>query len=197
MSWVTSTWIRSASPSESPSYTKEVPGAWGHYFYGFSPLTKSYEMYADNAVMHRPDPRMETVEQIRTTFEKGKTRDMRIRLICFQNVDYIDFRVFVVVDATGGRHPRNGVHVWLITHPAKMYSDNGKSIPAPGLYDISGSAHFANKADVGITVHRPDPKTPDAEIHVRKVRFKHVGKIGCLRMRWEKSTGRYEAIDSS
>ena len=89
---------------------------------------------------------------------------------------------------------RNGVHVWLIAHPAKMYSEKGQPIRAPGLYDISGSAHFANKADVGITVHRPDPTTPNAEIHVRKVRFKHVGKIGCLNMRWEKSTGRYEAI---
>ena len=47
--------------------------AWGHYFYGFSPLTKSYEMYADNEVMHRPDPRMETVERIRATVGKGKT----------------------------------------------------------------------------------------------------------------------------
>ena len=75
-----------------------------------------------------------------------------------------------------------------------MYSDRGKPISAPGLYDISGSAHFANKADVGITVHRPDPTTPNAEIHIRKVRFKHVGKIGCLQMRWEKSTGRYEVI---
>ncbi len=46
--------------------------AWGHYFYGFSPLTKSYEMYADNEAMHRPDPRMETVERIRATFAEDK-----------------------------------------------------------------------------------------------------------------------------
>lgn len=46
--------------------------AWGHYFYGFSPLTKSYEMYADNEAMHRPDPRLETVARIRATFARDK-----------------------------------------------------------------------------------------------------------------------------
>jgi len=47
--------------------------AWGHYFYGFSPLAKSYEMYADNVAMHRPDPRMVIVEQIRAAFGRDKT----------------------------------------------------------------------------------------------------------------------------
>ena len=75
-----------------------------------------------------------------------------------------------------------------------MYAEPGKSIKAPGLYDISGSAHFANKADIGLTVHRPDPKTFQTEIFVRKVRFKHVGKIGSQLMRWDKSSGRYEAV---
>ncbi len=49
-----------------------------------------------------------------------------------------------------------------------------------------------NKADLGLTVHRPDPKSFETEIYVRKVRFKHVVKIGSLRMRWDKATGRYE-----
>jgi len=46
--------------------------AWGHYFYGFSPLTKSYELYADNEAMHRSDPHMQTVERIRVAFGKDK-----------------------------------------------------------------------------------------------------------------------------
>ena len=88
----------------------------------------------------------------------------------------------------------DGVHVWFVAHPAKMYAEPGKSLKAPGLYDISGSANWANKADIGLTVHRPDPKTHETEIHVRKVRFKHVGKIGSLMMIWEKASGRYEVV---
>ncbi len=90
---------------------------------------------------------------------------------------------------------RNGVHVWFAAHPAKMTTEPGKKLRAPGLYDISGSANWANKADVGISVHRPDPKTHETEIHVRKVRHKHVGKIGSLLMRWEKASGRYEVAE--
>ena len=73
-----------------------------------------------------------------------------------------------------------------------MYAEPGKTLKAPGLYDISGSANWANKCDCGISVHRPDPKMNETQIHVRKVRFKHVGKIGSLNMRWEMASGRYE-----
>lgn len=45
----------------------------------------------------------------------------------------------------------NSVHVWLVAHPRQMHAWKGA---APTLYDISGSAHFNNKADVGIVVHR-------------------------------------------
>ena len=69
-----------------------------------------------------------------------------------------------------------------------------KANAAPGLFDISGSANWANKADIGISVHRPEPKMPEVEIHVRKVRFKHIGQIGSLMMRWEKASGRYEVV---
>jgi len=45
----------------------------------------------------------------------------------------------------------HGVHVWLVAHPKQLQQWKGD---APGLYDISGSAHFNNKADVGLVVHR-------------------------------------------
>ena len=37
-------------------------------------------------------------------------------------------------------------HAWVVAHPRKMNSIDGET-PIPGLYDISGSAHWANKAD--------------------------------------------------
>lgn len=47
--------------------------AWGHYFFGFSPLTKSFEVYASATVLHTPDPRLETVAHLRETFDKQHT----------------------------------------------------------------------------------------------------------------------------
>ena len=46
---------------------------------------------------------------------------------------------------------RYDVHVWLVAHPKQLMDWQGK---APSLYDISGSAHFINKADCGVVVHR-------------------------------------------
>jgi hypothetical protein len=45
----------------------------------------------------------------------------------------------------------NGVHVWLVAHPKQLQQWKGE---APTLYDIAGSAHFINKADFGLVVHR-------------------------------------------
>lgn len=86
---------------------------------------------------------------------------------------------------------RHGVHVWFIAHPAKMRREEGK-FPVPSLYDISGSANWVNKADLGVVVHRdPTREPPDAEIHVRKVRFKAVGKVGSVTLSYDRATGRY------
>jgi twinkle protein len=88
----------------------------------------------------------------------------------------------------------HGVHVWFVAHPAKMHRENG-SVPIPTLYDISGSANWANKADLGVVVHRdPNQDPTQTEIHVRKVRFKSVGKVGFVALRWDPITGRYSEI---
>jgi twinkle protein len=83
----------------------------------------------------------------------------------------------------------HGVHVWFVAHPAKMQRE-GQTIPPPTLYDISGSANWANKADIGIVVHR-DPNKDRTDIYIRKVRFKAVGKIGACSLRYHRATGRY------
>ncbi len=88
----------------------------------------------------------------------------------------------------------HGVHVWFVAHPAKMPRES-TSIPAPTLYDISGSANWANKCDIGVVVHRDpliDPTRTD--IFIRKVRFKAVGKIGVISLRYDPTTGRYFEI---
>ena len=87
----------------------------------------------------------------------------------------------------------NGVHVWLVAHPAKMQRNKDGEYDAPSLYDISGSAHFRNKADNGITVHRPNVSDEErlTEIHIQKVRFRDVGKPGLAELRWDVRSGRY------
>jgi twinkle protein len=88
----------------------------------------------------------------------------------------------------------NDVHVWFVAHPAKMQRE-GNSLPAPTLYDISGSANWANKADIGVVVHRDPAKDPTRTyIYIRKVRFKSVGKIGVTALRYDRATGRYLEI---
>lgn len=62
---------------------------------------------------------------------------------------------------------QHDVAFWIVAHPTKP-SDGVKKIP--GLYDISGSSNWANKADYGITYHRPSFKEPKAKIMVSKVR---------------------------
>jgi twinkle protein len=88
----------------------------------------------------------------------------------------------------------HSVHVWFVAHPAKLHREVGGALPVPTLYDISGSANWVNKADLGLVVHRPDPNEPITEIHIRKVRFKAVGKLGVVRLRWDRATGRYSEI---
>lgn len=85
-----------------------------------------------------------------------------------------------------------GIHCWLVVHPAKMYRLKDGTVPVPRPYDISGSAHWYNKADNILCIHREKVEDNDlVEIHVQKVRFKHVGHIGLAELRWDKVTGRY------
>lgn len=91
----------------------------------------------------------------------------------------------------------NGVHVWLVAHPAKLRKEKNErgemAYPVPTPYDISGSAHWRNKADNCITVYRDVMSTTDlVQVHVQKVRFKHCGKPGVVELRYDRMTGRYE-----
>ncbi len=89
---------------------------------------------------------------------------------------------------------RAKVHVFMVAHPAKMYRDKDGKYPVPNLYDISGSAHWRNKADNGIVVYRDlnDAENPQVEIHVQKIRFREVGKAGGgTTLIYDKVTGAY------
>jgi len=86
----------------------------------------------------------------------------------------------------------NKIHVWVVAHPTKPIK--GKENTPPKLYDISGSANWANKADNGITVFR-DFETECVNIHITKIRFKEIGKVGVVPFRYQIASGRYQEID--
>ena len=88
-------------------------------------------------------------------------------------------------------------HVWFVAHPKQLQNWRGE---APDLYDISGSAHFINKADNGLVIHRSrdtsDPATMrQAQIYVRKVRNKAAGHIGDCVLYYDRRSGRYLTED--
>ena len=60
------------------------------------------------------------------------------------------------------------VHIWFIAHPAKMMTDQHGLTPVPKGMNISGSAAFFAKADIGLTVHLDKDK--NVEIHCWKCR---------------------------
>lgn len=87
----------------------------------------------------------------------------------------------------------NKVHVWLVAHPQKMRRDDQGKLPVPKPDMISGSQHWWNKADCCVTVWRDlaEPTKTEVEVHVQKVRFKHVGYPGVIPLTYDRVTGRY------
>ena len=92
---------------------------------------------------------------------------------------------------------KNKLSAWIVAHPQKLQRDKNGQYPVPSLYDISGGAHWNNKADNGIVVWRKfteDQKKSYTEIFIKKVRFKTCGKIGSVRMQWNYINGQYEEM---
>ena len=86
----------------------------------------------------------------------------------------------------------HGIHLWFVAHPTKMMRGTDGKVPAPRGYDISGSAAWFAKADVGMTVHRPNPSSSIiSEIHIWKCRFSWVGKQGETELEFDVPTSTY------
>lgn len=86
---------------------------------------------------------------------------------------------------------RYGVNVWVAVHPkVPPPLKPGETRSAPGPYDISGSANYANKADLGLTIHGTDPA--NVGLHLWKSRFRRWGQKGAVaKLEYDPRTGRY------
>lgn len=84
------------------------------------------------------------------------------------------------------------VAFWIVAHPTKPHEGSKK---VPGLYDISGSANWANKADYGLTYHRPDPEENDGLIIINKVRMGLPGQKGKVRVMFDYRDSHFKALN--
>lgn len=74
-----------------------------------------------------------------------------------------------------------------------------RKLPMPTLYDISDSAHWANKADMGIIVHRSEDKHGNSitTIKVAKSRYHdQIGIPGVVDVVFDPDSNRFTATDS-
>lgn len=90
-----------------------------------------------------------------------------------------------------------GVHVFLVAHPTKINKDEktGKYY-VPTLYNISGSAHFFNKAHNGISVYR-NYNDDITEVYVQKVKWSWLGQIGWSSFKFDTNVRQYNFLTSS
>jgi|GEM_PF-737169 len=87
---------------------------------------------------------------------------------------------------------RHGCNIWIIAHPAKPALKNGEAPAVPTAYAISGSAHWYNKADMGVTIYRPDLGV--SEFHLWKSRHRRWGQHPQNTiMNYDPVIGRYSA----
>ena len=92
---------------------------------------------------------------------------------------------------------KNNVSIILIAHPRKMDKDKSTGLmEVPNMYSINGSANFYNKTDFGLSVYR-DFSENKSVMYVQKAKFKHLGSVGSVEMRYNYNNGRYEELGKS
>jgi len=81
---------------------------------------------------------------------------------------------------------------FMVAHPNKQIRGADGMFRVNSLYDISGTAHWNNKADTGIIVTR-DYEKQVTEVRVAKVREVDIqGNVGSCTLAWNNSTKTFE-----
>jgi twinkle protein len=85
------------------------------------------------------------------------------------------------------------IHTWIVAHPTKMSRDKDGKYPVPTLYDISGSAAWRNRCDCGLVISRDlsQKDEPEVLLHIQKIRRRHVGKRGLVKLFYDSSCATY------
>jgi twinkle protein len=85
---------------------------------------------------------------------------------------------------------QNDVAAWVIAHPSKPFPGTS-SKRLPGLYDISGSANWANKADYGVVFQIKNRDFWTSTIACTKVRMGLPGRMGQTVLQYDPNTSSY------
>lgn len=85
------------------------------------------------------------------------------------------------------------VAVFVVMHPVKQTKLETGLYPVCDLYACKGASEINDKADIGLTVWRND-KEDYAELHVTKIKFRHLGEKGCTAFKFNINNGRYVSI---
>lgn len=95
------------------------------------------------------------------------------------------------LDLISNFNKSNGTHCFVVAHPTKMkHNPTTGKFEVPGLYDISGSANFYNKADIGLSMYKEEEGKNT--LVIQKVKFKFWGSVGQLPLNWNSVNGRYD-----
>lgn len=86
------------------------------------------------------------------------------------------------------------VHVTVVAHPSKMARDKASGeLPMPTLYDISDSAHWNNRTDLGVIVHRTEE---GSVIKVAKSRYwDQIGPTGSYLAAFHPLSNRFQVVE--
>ena len=97
---------------------------------------------------------------------------------------------------------RQNVLAIVMAHPTKQERKKDGTYPEIDLNDISGGAHFRNRADIGVVVTRVKTDDPNnttgveyTKIKNDKTRFENLGKLGEAYFRYEPGVGRFHPFD--
>lgn len=86
--------------------------------------------------------------------------------------------------------------VFLVAHPQKLKKDNEGKVEVASGYSISGSSHFFNKIDNGLTIYRNFEKNT-VEAHVWKVRWRFTGQVGMQEFKYDLDTTCYTELSET
>ena len=85
-----------------------------------------------------------------------------------------------------------GIHVFVVAHPSKYHREKGEKKPVITLNDVKGASEWYAKADNGISIWRDEgERNSPTEVHVQKIRFREVGRIGKADLWYDRISGRF------
>jgi twinkle protein len=165
-----------------------------------SEMAASKEFLDDHFVfLEQKDGSMSTIQDIIARIKLAITR-CGVRGAVIDPYNYIDMSAYeaehlgisVMLSELSAFARANGVAIFFVAHPQKLFTRDDGTLPVPKGNHISGSAAWWAKADIGLTVHRAEF---NVEIHCWKARFKWLGSVGMRSLDYNIVNGKYS--DSS